>query len=41
MEEERLVTGPEQDSDTWQLSLRPRRLVEYIGQDQDLVRQYR
>ena len=34
MEEDRVVAGPEQESDTWQLSLRPRRLVEYIGQDQ-------
>ena len=34
MEEERVVSGPEQETDTWQLSLRPRRLVEYIGQDQ-------
>ena len=34
MEEERVVAGPEQESDTWQLSLRPRRLIEYIGQDQ-------
>src|SRR5664279_5324362 len=34
MEEERVVSEPEQESDTWQLSLRPRRLVEYIGQDQ-------
>lgn len=34
MESERVVSGPEQESDTWQLSLRPRKLVEYIGQDQ-------
>lgn len=34
MEEARVVEGPEQESDTWQLSLRPRRLAEYIGQDQ-------
>lgn len=34
MEEERIISGPEQESDTWQLSLRPRRLVEYIGQEQ-------
>lgn len=34
MEEERIVTCSEQDKDDWQLSLRPRRLVEYIGQDQ-------
>lgn len=33
MEEERVLAGPEQESDTWQLSLRPRRLIEYIGQD--------
>jgi Holliday junction DNA helicase RuvB len=32
--EERVITGQEQDTDTWQYSLRPRRLVEYIGQDQ-------
>jgi Holliday junction DNA helicase RuvB len=31
---ERVITGGEQDVDTWQYSLRPRRLVEYIGQDQ-------
>jgi len=34
MEEERVISGPEQEPDTWQLSLRPRRLVEYIGQEQ-------
>ena len=34
MDQERMVSGPEQEMDTWQLSLRPRRLVEYIGQDQ-------
>ena len=34
MDEERVVDGPEQSGDTWQLSLRPRRLREYIGQDQ-------
>lgn len=34
MQEERVISGPEQETDTWQLSLRPRRLVEYIGQDQ-------
>ena len=34
MEEERVISGPEQETDTWQLSLRPHRLVEYIGQDQ-------
>lgn len=32
--EERVIAGGEQDSDTWQYSLRPRRLSEYIGQDQ-------
>lgn len=32
--EERLVTGMEQSADSWQYSLRPRRLQEYIGQDQ-------
>ncbi|MEN6412610.1 MAG: Holliday junction branch migration DNA helicase RuvB [Veillonellales bacterium] len=31
--EERIITGHEQDNDGWQYSLRPRRLVEYIGQD--------
>ena len=34
MEEERIITGGEQEADTWQYSLRPRRLQEYIGQDQ-------
>jgi Holliday junction DNA helicase RuvB len=34
MEEERIIAGGVQDSDTWQYSLRPRRLSEYIGQDQ-------
>ncbi|MBP2652875.1 MAG: ruvB 2 [Firmicutes bacterium] len=34
MEEERIIEGKEQDVDSWQLSLRPRRLGEYIGQDQ-------
>lgn len=34
MEEERIVAGDVQDADTWQYSLRPRRLSEYIGQDQ-------
>jgi Holliday junction DNA helicase RuvB len=33
MEEERIIAGGEQDIDTWQFSLRPRRLNEYIGQD--------
>ncbi len=32
--EDRLLTGTEQDNDNWQYSLRPRRLNEYIGQDQ-------
>lgn len=31
--EDRIITGDEQEIDTWQYSLRPRRLVEYIGQD--------
>jgi Holliday junction DNA helicase RuvB len=31
--EERIIAGNEQDSDTWEYSLRPRRLNEYIGQD--------
>lgn len=31
--EERIVAGDEQEIDQWQYSLRPRRLVEYIGQD--------
>ena len=34
MEEERIIAGSEQGKDSWQLSLRPKRLVEYIGQDQ-------
>lgn len=34
MEEERIIAGGEQEADTWQYSLRPRRLQEYIGQDQ-------
>lgn len=32
--EERIIAGSEQDADNWQYSLRPRRLNEYIGQDQ-------
>ncbi|MDR3592931.1 MAG: Holliday junction branch migration DNA helicase RuvB [Negativicutes bacterium] len=32
--EERIIAGGEQDNDNWQYSLRPRRLSEYIGQDQ-------
>lgn len=31
--EERIIAGNAQDSDTWEYSLRPRRLNEYIGQD--------
>lgn len=31
--EDRILTGDEQEMDTWQYSLRPRKLVEYIGQD--------
>jgi Holliday junction DNA helicase RuvB len=31
--EDRIIAGNEQDSDTWEYSLRPRRLSEYIGQD--------
>ena len=31
--EERIVAQDEQSTDDWQLSLRPRRLVEYIGQE--------
>lgn len=31
--EERIITGQEQTADTWQYSLRPRRLGEYIGQN--------
>ncbi|MCX7780428.1 MAG: Holliday junction branch migration DNA helicase RuvB [Negativicutes bacterium] len=32
--EERIIAGQEQGADHWQYSLRPRRLAEYIGQDQ-------
>ncbi len=32
--EERIITGNEQGADVWQYSLRPRRLAEYIGQEQ-------
>lgn len=32
--EERVLAPGEQDVDSWQYSLRPRRLIEYIGQDQ-------
>lgn len=31
--DERIIATEEQSSDDWQLSLRPRRLAEYIGQD--------
>jgi Holliday junction DNA helicase RuvB len=34
MEQERIIAGGEQDADSWQYSLRPRRLQEYIGQEQ-------
>lgn len=34
MDSERVVASPEQEVDQWQLSLRPRKLVEYIGQEQ-------
>jgi len=34
MIEERIVDGGELEADNWQYSLRPRRLQEYIGQDQ-------
>ena len=33
-EQERIINGREQDADGWQYSLRPRRLAEYIGQNQ-------
>ncbi len=33
LEDSRLVTSNEQQSDDWQYSLRPRHLAEYIGQD--------
>ena len=36
--EDRIITGDEQEIDTWQYSLRPRKLVEYIGQDK--VKEY-
>lgn len=32
--EQRIITGNEQGGDVWQYSLRPRRLAEYIGQEQ-------
>ena len=31
--EDRIVIGEEQEVDQWQYSLRPRKLIEYIGQD--------
>jgi len=31
--EDRIVVGEEQEVDQWQYSLRPRKLIEYIGQD--------
>jgi len=34
MNEGRIIAGEELDTDGWQYSLRPRRLAEYIGQDQ-------
>lgn len=34
MEDERIISGGEQGLDAWQYSLRPRRLSEYIGQNQ-------
>ena len=34
MEETRIIGGDELTGDTWQYSLRPKRLQEYIGQDQ-------
>jgi len=34
MEEKRVLAGNEQEPDQWQYSLRPRRLQEYIGQEQ-------
>nr|WP_284707741.1 Holliday junction branch migration DNA helicase RuvB [Sporomusa sphaeroides] len=34
MVEERVLASDEQEVDSWQYSLRPRRLIEYIGQDQ-------
>ena len=33
-EQDRIITGQEQETDGWQYSLRPRRLAEYIGQNQ-------
>lgn len=32
--DDRIIAGGEQGADAWQYSLRPRRLAEYIGQDQ-------
>ena len=34
MQEERIISGQEQEIDAWQYSLRPRLLSEYIGQNQ-------
>lgn len=34
MTDERIIHGEEQDADTWEYSLRPKRLQEYIGQEQ-------
>lgn len=34
MEQKRIIEGVEQEADSWQYSLRPRRLKEYIGQEQ-------
>ena len=32
--EDRVVRGEEQETDGWEYNLRPKRLQEYIGQDQ-------
>ena len=34
IEDNRLVAGLEQEVDTWQYNLRPKKIVEYIGQEQ-------
>ena len=34
MEDNRLVAGMEQELDTWQYNLRPKKIAEYIGQEQ-------
>ena len=34
MEDERLVAGMEQEVDNWQYNLRPKKIAEYIGQEQ-------